>query len=103
MAPIIITSTEVGSLAVQAEDGQAVGFWLTACCGAAVTGVCEGSVCKGCHRVVDARLGFSWTWDDIAGTSVLMDHVEGLIPALDSAWAFKLVASTATLALQAVA
>lgn len=103
MAPIIITSTEVGSIAVELFDGEAVGFWLTRCCEAAVTGVCEGSVCKGCHRVVDARLGFSWSYGDISGTSVLADHLEGLIPDLDSEWAFKLAHSTTVLALKAVA
>lgn len=103
MAPIIITTTEVGSIAVELFDGQAVGFWLTACCGAAVTGVCEGSACKGCYRIVDARLGFSWSYDDIHGTSVLVDHVEGLLPDLDHEWSFKLVHSTVALALKAVA
>lgn len=102
MAPIIITTTEVADLAVQVTDGIAEGFWLTRCCGAAITGTCEGSACKGCFRVVDSRLGFSWAWDDIHGTSVLMDHVEGLLD-LPSEWAFKLVHSSAQLALAAVA
>ena len=98
MAPIIVTSTIAGHLAVQVADGRVEGFWLTRCCEAAVTGVCEGSVCKGCYRRVDARLGFSWEWDSIEGTSVLMDHLEELV-GLPSEWAFKLVHSSAQLAL----
>ena len=98
MAPIIITSTEVADLAAELVDGVLTGFWLTRCCGAAVTGVCEGSACKGCYAPVNPLLGFSWDWNDIHGTSVLVDHVEALLPDLDSAWAFKLVSSTAQIA-----
>ncbi|AXN53277.1 hypothetical protein PBI_THONKO_5 [Mycobacterium phage Thonko] len=98
MAAQIITSTLAGDIVT--EDG--VGYWLTACCGAAVTGVCEGSACKGCYRVVDSRLGFCWSWDDIAATSLLVDHVEALLD-LDSTWAFKLVYGATVAAAKAVA
>ena len=50
--------------------------------------------------MVDARLGFSWAWDDIDGISVLVDHVEGLLD-LSTDWAFKLVYGAMSAAVKA--
>lgn len=59
-----------GSIEIEGQRFAAVECFgsyapLTACCGAAVTGVDEGVVCKGCFELVDERLGMSYSADEL--------------------------------------
>lgn len=96
----IITTTETANMVMEVDGDRLTGYWLTRCCDAAVTGVCEGVACKGCYRKVNPVLGFCWDWNDIHDLSALVDHVEALLPDLDTEWAFKLVHSSAQIAVR---
>ena len=90
----IITSTIAGDLVVDVEAGRPLGYWLTACCGAAVTGVCGGVACKGCYALVDQRLAWAWFWDNAEHVARLTADVAALLE-LPTDWAERLTAPAA--------